>query len=176
MPEFENLKVKRNLTALVEFSRIINSSLDLDFILGNVLLTCMGKYLSSRGLIALHQNGNYVVKSVKGLPDKVLKLFPNLDNDEEFLDSLQFKSFLKEARLAVVEHLQSSSGCIGFLALGEKLNKTEYSEDDIEFLKTILNIASTAIQNCLVLNELKLVNRVLDSRINRLNSLFELSK
>ncbi|PJA99933.1 MAG: hypothetical protein CO127_09565, partial [Ignavibacteria bacterium CG_4_9_14_3_um_filter_36_18] len=63
MPEFENLKVKRNLTALVEFSRIINSSLDLDFILGNVLLTCMGKYLSSRGLIALHQNGNYVVKS-----------------------------------------------------------------------------------------------------------------
>ena len=176
MPEFENLKVKRNLTALVEFSRIINSSLDLDFILGNVLLTCMGKYLSSRGLIALHQNGNYVVKSVKGLPDDILKVFPNQADDAEFMVSPQFKSFLKEARLAVVERLYSSNGCIGFLALGEKLNKTEYSEDDIEFLKTILNIASTAIQNCLVLSELKLVNRVLDSRINRLNSLFELSK
>ena len=41
-----NLKVKRNLTALVEFSRVINSSLDLNFILNNVLLTCLGKFLS----------------------------------------------------------------------------------------------------------------------------------
>ncbi len=31
MQDNENLKVKRNLTALVEFSRVINSSLDLKF-------------------------------------------------------------------------------------------------------------------------------------------------
>lgn len=41
MPDNDSLKVKRNLTALVEFSRVINSSLDLSFILNNVLLTCL---------------------------------------------------------------------------------------------------------------------------------------
>jgi len=41
MLEAKNLKVKRNLTALIDFSRIINSSIDLDFILNNVLLTCL---------------------------------------------------------------------------------------------------------------------------------------
>jgi phosphoserine phosphatase RsbU/P len=46
----------------------------------------------------------------------------------------------------------------------------------VEFLLTILNISATAIQNSIVINELKVVNRVLDSRVQRLNSLFELSK
>ncbi|MBZ0199002.1 MAG: SpoIIE family protein phosphatase [Ignavibacteriaceae bacterium] len=176
MPEIENIKAKRNLTALVEFSRIINSSLHLDFILGNVLLTCMGKYLSSRGLIALHENKKFVVKSVKGLTDKVLKRFPVEDSIDVLFESAAFKSFLVYSKLAVVEKLWSSEHCIGFMALGEKLNNSPYTEDDLEFLKTILNIASTAVQNSLVLNELKLVNRTLDTRVNRLNSLFELSK
>ncbi len=61
-------------------------------------------------------------------------------------------------------------------ALGEKLNKQIYSKDDLDFLKTILNISASAIQNSLIVEELKLVNRELDSRIQRLNSLFELSK
>jgi sigma-B regulation protein RsbU (phosphoserine phosphatase) len=60
--------------------------------------------------------------------------------------------------------------------LGEKLNKSEYTEDDLDFFKTILNISATAIQNSIVINELKKVNRVLDSKVQRLNSLFELSK
>ncbi len=50
------------------------------------------------------------------------------------------------------------------------------SKDDLDFLKTILNIAASAIQNSLIVEELKFVNRELDSRIQRLSSLFELSK
>ncbi len=176
MPELENLKIKRNLTALVDFSRIINSSLHLDFILGNVLLTCMGKYLTSRGLIALHENKSFVVKSVKGLTEDILKRFPVEDSIDVLLESPAFNSFRVESKLSVVEKLWSSEQCIGFMALGEKLNNSVYTDDDLEFLKTILNIASTAVQNSIVLNELKLVNRTLDSRVNRLNSLFELSK
>ena len=47
MNDVETVKIKRNLTALVEFSRIINSSLDLQFILNNILLTCMGKFFAT---------------------------------------------------------------------------------------------------------------------------------
>ena len=76
MPDNENLKVKRNLTALVEFSRVINSSLDLNFILNNVLLTCLGKFLATKGLIALKFNNKLVVKAFKGIADESIKQFP----------------------------------------------------------------------------------------------------
>ena len=73
MQDNDNIKAKRNLTALVEFSRVINSSLDLNFILNNVLLTCLGKFLATRGIIALNINGKLQIKSYKGISeDKIL--------------------------------------------------------------------------------------------------------
>jgi len=176
MLESDNLKLKRNLTALVEFSRIINSSLDLEFILNNILLTCMGKFLATKGIIALNENKKLKIKVSKGLLLNIVEICPEIktatlmDNDESF------KLFLSNCNLQTFEKIYSSEVCLGVIALGEKLNKSPYTEDDQEFLKTILNISASAIQNSLVVNELKQVNRELDWRINRLNSLFELSK
>jgi sigma-B regulation protein RsbU (phosphoserine phosphatase) len=176
MSESENLKVKRNLTALVEFSRIINSSLDLDFILNNVLLTCMGKFLATRGLIALNINGNLTLKSSKGIPEELKKKFPELIVDDNLLNNSQLKNYFTEGKLQAIEKISSSDDCLGVVCLGEKLNKTPFTEDDTEFLKTILNISASAIQNSMVVDKLSIVNRFLDSRVQRLNSLFELSK
>ena len=46
----------------------------------------------------------------------------------------------------------------------------------LNFLERYLNISATAVQNSMVINELQKVNRQLDSRVQRLSSLFELSK
>jgi len=176
MREDSNLKLKRNLTALVDFSRIINSSIDLQFILNNVLLTCLGKFLSTKGLIALNENGKIVVKNSKGLSSNTIDKFPVLKAQEDCLSDDRLKSFMESAKLKVVEKISSSDECIGLVCLGEKLNSTEYTEGDLDFLVTILNISATAIQNSIRINELQGVNRELDSRIQRLNALFELSK
>jgi len=176
MLEAKNLKVKRNLTALVDFSRIINSSIDLDFILNNVLLTCLGKFLATRGLIALKENNKIVLKSSKGLTNDFIREFPELEATLDCLDDPKLNSFMHIANLKVVEKISSSDDCIGLVCLGEKLNKSEYTEDDVEFLGTILNISATAVQNSMIINELQKVNRQLDSRVQRLSSLFELSK
>jgi sigma-B regulation protein RsbU (phosphoserine phosphatase) len=176
MVEAKNLKVKRNLTALVDFSRIINSSIDLDFILNNVLLTCLGKFLATRGLIALNENNKIILKSSKGLTQDLIIKFPYLEATPNCIDHPELKSYMDMANLKVTEKISSSDGCIGVVCLGEKLNKSEYTEDDVEFLGTILNISATAVQNSMVINELQKVNRQLDSRVQRLSSLFELSK
>jgi sigma-B regulation protein RsbU (phosphoserine phosphatase) len=176
MVEVKNLRVKRNLTALVDFSRIINSSIDLDFILNNVLLTCLGKFLATRGLIALKENGKILLKGSKGLGTEVTKNFPAIEATKECIDNPALISFMQDSSLKVAEKISSSDDCIGLVCLGEKLNKSDYTEDDVEFLATILNISATAIQNSMVINELKNVNRQLDSRVQRLTSLFELSK
>lgn len=176
MLEAKNLKLKRNLTALVDFSRIINSSIDLDFILNNVLLTCLGKFLATRGLIALKEKNKIVVKGYKGLTSELIDQFPELEANPDCVDHPELHSFMQTANLKVAEKISSSDDCIGLVCLGEKLNKSDYTEDDVEFLSTILNISATAIQNSVVINELQKVNRQLDSRVQRLNSLFELSK
>jgi phosphoserine phosphatase RsbU/P len=176
MDTSEGFKVKRNLTALVEFSRVINSSLDLNFILNNILFTCLGKFLAVKGLIALKDNGSFELKSSKGISQELLAKFPNTTSKENFLENDLMKSYMNDARLQAVEKIRSSEECLGFICLGEKLNQSPYSDDDREFLKTILNISATAIQNSKVLGQLTKVNRQLDSRVQRLNSLFELSK
>jgi len=176
MLEVKNLKVKRNLTALVDFSRIINSSIDLDFILNNVLLTCLGKFLATRGLIALNENNRIVLKGSKGLTQELIDQFPDLKATPDCIDSHQLSKYMQIANLKVTEKISSSDGCLGIVCLGEKLNKSDYTEDDVEFLSTILNISATAVQNSMVINELQKVNRQLDSRVQRLGSLFELSK
>ena len=176
METSESFKVKRNLTALVEFSRVVNASLDLNFILSNVLFTCMGKFLATRGLIALKSNGYFQLKSSKGIPEELLKKFPDISLNGELPGDESLQTFLEISKLQAMEKINSSDECLGFICLGEKLNQTPYSEDDRDFLKTILNISATAIQNSRVLEELKKVNRKLDSKIQRLSSLFELSK
>ncbi len=176
MIDSENIRVKRNLTALVEFSRIINSSLDLEFILNNVLLTCMGKFLATKGLIALNSGGKFILKSSKGISDDMLKKFPQLSAVNRLEDNIELENYMRENKLIAAEKISSSDECLGIVCLGEKLNKSEFTEDDSEFLRTILNISASAIQNSIVINELKVVNRILDSKVQRLNSLFELSK
>lgn len=176
MNDIESVKVKRNLTALVEFSRIINSSLDLQFILNNILLTCMGKFFATKGLIGLNINGRISVRSSKGIDDKVLDNFPDISADDNLDEHEIFNNFVKTHRLSAIERISSSNDLVGIVCLGEKLNKAPYTEDDLEFLRTIINISASAIQNSIVLYELKRVNRILDSRIHRLGSLFELSK
>ena len=176
MTDTDEIRIKRNLTALVEFSRIINSSHDLDFILNNILFTCMGKFFVTKGLIAIKYGEHLELKSFKGLSENVLSNFPELKANKEFIYNETFKEFLNNSGLQIIEKINSSEGCIGIVCLGEKLNKIPFTEDDLEFLKTILNISATAVQNSLVVDELTKVNRVLDSRVNRLSSLFELSK
>jgi sigma-B regulation protein RsbU (phosphoserine phosphatase) len=176
MIDTEDIKVKRNLTALVEFSRIINSSRDLNFILNNILFTCLGKFFVTKGLIAIKYEDHLELRSSKGISENTLNGFPVIKAKKDFFQDESFKEFMKNAGLQIVEKINSSEGCIGIICLGEKLNKIPFTEDDIEFLRTILNISATAVQNSLVINELTKVNRILDSRVNRLSSLFELSK
>lgn len=176
MDDGEIKKIKRNLSALVEFSRIVNASVDLDFILNNVLLTCLGKFLTSKGLIALNIEGKIQMKSSKGIPEEVLQKFPAMEAGDKLFGNEKMTSFMEFAGLSLAERMIASNECLGVICLGERLNKIPYSDDELEFLKTILNISATAIKNSLVITELTRVNRILDSRIHRLNSLFDLSK
>lgn len=176
MEKTEFSKLQRNLTALIEFSRVVNSSLDIEFTLNNLLFSCMGKFLSTKGLIALSSNNVLTIHTIKGFADDIKNEFPTVETGEAILDNPGLIKFLKKRGLVLVEKIESSRRFLGIICFGEKINKKEYSTDEKEFLKTVLNIASSAIENSIYIDELKKVNRDLDTRVNRLSSLFELGK
>ena len=176
MNDKENIRVKRNLTALVEFSRLINSSLDLNFILNNILLTCMGKFFVTKGFIALKIDNHLKITSSKGIPNDDIINFPIIKISNDYLENKEFKEYLSKNRISSIFKIDAAQGCMGILGIGERLNKQPLNDDDHEFLRTILNISASAVHNSIMIDELKNVNRDLDKRIQRLNSLFELSK
>lgn len=174
MSDNETLKLQRNLSALVEFSRIVNSSLDLDFTLNNLLFSCMGKFLTTKGFVVVEEEGRARIRSAKGIHSDVVTEF----NLKSFAadDGEGIETAFPALGAKVWQKISSSRRDLGYLVLGEKITKQPYTPEETEFLKTIINIAATAIENALIIGELKQVNRDLDSRINRLSSLFELSK
>lgn len=176
MTATDGLKIKRNLNALVEFSKAVNSSLELKFILNNILLTCMGKFFATKGAIAINENGKFKIMVTKGVAKDFEENFPILTLKDVIDENGKINNITESGTFVYSELIQASDKNLGLIFLGDKLNKTPYSVEDQQFLRTILNISATAIQNSMVINELKKVNKNLDTRINRLNSLFELSK
>jgi phosphoserine phosphatase RsbU/P len=168
---------QRNLSALVDFGKFINSSLDLKSILNNLLLTCFGKFHTTKGIIALFDNNNELkIKAFKGIPKDITKSFPVIRRKNIECNDSMLQTFKDEYRFKYCQQIKSSQGILGLIFLGEKLSKADYSRDDVEFIDLIINVAATAIENSIIFEKLKAVNRNLDSKVAMLSSLFELSK
>jgi sigma-B regulation protein RsbU (phosphoserine phosphatase) len=173
------------LKSLFEFSKVINSSLDLSFILSDMLLTAMGKMMIAKGVVLLRSSNNlYRVASEKGLlgapvgteieilrpPKSILLVKKKLQGHRGWIKRL------KEEGVTIFFPLVSQSGVIGIVGLGEKLAKAKFTEKEITFLRSLFNISTTAIENTLLVENLRQTNRKLDLKIQELNTLFELSK
>jgi len=172
------------LQSLFEVSQMLNSSLNLKTILDNLLLTPMGKMMISRGIVLLYKNSELIVETLKGLPQNLVGKKISFQKDLTeivFFDTLKpteqnpFKFFL-ENKIIVLFPIRSSDKTLGYIGFGKKLIHESYSKSDIEYLKSLINIAGTSIENGLMVMQLHDVNRRLDKKIQELNTLFEIGK
>ncbi len=176
MQQLDNNSALRNFSALVDFSNLINSTLDLNFTLNNIILTCFGKFHTTKGLIALFNEENILeLKNSKGIQKAIIEGFPTIDFINYRKDE-SLKEFAQKNNFPILQEIKSSDGLKGIIILGPRLTNTPYEEEDVNFLKTILNVGSTAIENSIIVDRLKKVNRNLDAKVNQLSSLFDLSK
>ncbi len=172
----DNIAALRNFSALVDFSNIINSNLDLNFTLNNILLTCLGKFHTTKGLVALlNEDRIFEVKASKGFSKASIESFPKICADN-YDSSNELGEFITHNNLHVYQEVKSSGGLKGIVILGQRLTNRQYDDEDISFLRTILNVGATAIENASFVEKMKHVNRDLDSKVNQLSALFDLSK
>jgi len=171
--------------SLFEFSKVINSSLDLSFILDDLLLTAMGKMMIAKGVVLLRSMNNvFRAANQKGLLNTAQGSEFEIQRPPRttvFIGKRKshvhhWIKHLKEDGITILFPLVSQSGVLGYVGLGEKITKDEFAEKEITFLQSLFNISATSIENSLLVENLRQTNRRLDLKIQELNTLFELSK
>ena len=175
MLKSESNSIIRNFAALVDFANLINSSLDINFTLNNLLLTCFGKFQCTKGIIAIAEEEKLYIKNYKGFPNSVEDLWLDFDSSC-YKNNDDFNTFIKTNNIEVYQEIKSNEKIIGLILLGKKFTGKDFLDEDKQFLATLCNIAATAIENSLTVDKLKSVNKQLDSKVNQLSSLFDLSK
>ncbi|MCX8009765.1 MAG: GAF domain-containing protein, partial [Ignavibacteria bacterium] len=168
-----------NLKTLQEFGTHINSAVNSKFIFDNLLFTCMAKFLTTRSAIYLHREGKLELCAVKGIDENTIEKKIILSKEfskETIVQDKNLNEFAKKHDFALIECISTSRSSLGIILLGKKSDSNPYSDDDIKFLRTILNISAPAIENLLIVSQLQNLNRALNTKISQVNALFELSK
>jgi sigma-B regulation protein RsbU (phosphoserine phosphatase) len=173
-----------DILPLFEFSNVVNSSLDLTFILGTVLLTVMGKMLVSKGMVLLKRDqGLFEVVNVKGLDRGTIGQKVRIDSPPRSVTHVDRaespEAWVKYFRLNDQRLLVPIIGqhkILGLLALGDRLGGKKYSATDRQLIASLLNLSAAAVEKAVMIEQLREVNRSLDRKFQELNTLFDLSK
>ncbi|HTY11035.1 MAG TPA: GAF domain-containing SpoIIE family protein phosphatase [Bacteroidota bacterium] len=171
-----------DITPLFEFSNVVNSSLDLKFILGTVLLTLMGKLLLSKSVVLIRtKEKHFRIENSKGIPLGLASEdfhFPRLLRRSYLLtrsagtDEVRLLNSGIERMFPIVSH----GTVLGFFGIGKRAGNGRLTAAEKSFVEAIISISAAAIEKSIAFDEIKSVNRRLDGKVQELRTLFELSK
>jgi sigma-B regulation protein RsbU (phosphoserine phosphatase) len=172
------------LQALFDVSKTLNASLNLLTILDTLLRTPMGRMMLTKGMVLIKHGDEpaYVIETLKGMPRELIgqKLAIDYDGSAPFqlaeVEDQPWASFLKKHGLKLGAPIISNNKQVGMMFFSGKVSEENYSSGDLEYLQSLANLAATAIENGIVFQELKEVNRRLDKKIQELNTVFEIGK
>ncbi len=175
--------------ALLELSTVLNASTDLDFILGNVLLSSMGKLLVTRSAVLVEiQERSYKLRATKGIQGFDLDRQFDIPIQWEHLQEVsallgdgnvmvrEFARCCADCKLEIIIPMRLEDRMVGILAFSGKITRRPFESSDITFLESVAAVAATAVRSAVTIEELRLVNRRLDKKVQEMNTLFELSR
>ena len=173
-----------DILPLFEFSNVVNSSSDLKFILGTVLLTLMGKMLVSRGMVLLKRDtGLFEVVNAKGVDAQTVgqtlrieRSLRSITYSDRLRSSETWASFFKTRQQRLLIPIKAQRRLVGLLTLGERLGGKKYSKTDQQLINSLVNLSAAAIEKAVMIEQLREVNRDLDRKYQELNTLFDLGK
>lgn len=152
------------LETLLEFSKLLNTSLDLNEMLRHLLRSVLGHLLTSKGLIAImdKDSSNYKIALVRGVAD--LKIGDLFDRNSFNHSSIY--------RIYAIGNVSSP---MGYLAVGCPI-KGEITVKENETIAVLLNIAINSINNATTYRQVEFLNKELSQKNQDLNTLLEFSR
>lgn len=184
--EVQSLAKHLDILSLFEFSNVVNSSYDLQFILSTVLRTLMGKFVVSRGIVFLSdKTTDYTVVCVKGIPDSTIGFSVAISSPPRTVLSIDtarrkrspWYQFLRRYHQKIAIPLWINEKCIGVVTLGERYGKKKsFTRVERELMLALANLSASAIEKARMITELDALNKTLGRRVQELNTLFDVSK
>ena len=179
MPQL--LPASLDITALLEYSRLLNGLDDPEAIYSNVMLSLMGKLGLGRAAIALPINDcAYVVSSAKGPAAALVGTTVRWTGGAERMlvpvDTLSddpTREQLDSASIANVMEVSYGGETLMLVLLGRPLSGGAIGPDETNYALLIGAIAAAALDGCRARSSLRTVNRRLERQVHRLGSLFE---
>ena len=169
-----------DLQTLYDASRLLNDSLDLDYVLRNLVLSIMSKLLVTRSVVLLYESIEQAwrVAVTRGVPTLSISSLIKIpqDSDKGIWTGEQIHPVLSDHGITMVIPVQTSGRHIGLVGLGPKVTREPFNEAEMEYVQALVHMSGTAIHNSLMITELRQANQDLDNRVQQLRTLFELSK
>ena len=158
---------------------MLNASLDLDFILGNLLLVAMSRLLVGRGVVLLADQedaSRFRVAAAKGPAGVKLDDTFTLAIPPDVAEGGAIPLPLRERGFALLLPIRYQRMTVGLVGLGAKASSEAFEAIDVAFARSLVNISASAIHSARVAGQLQQVNLDLAARVQELNTLFELSQ
>ncbi len=164
-----------NARLLLESSRTFLKAKDPLFIARNIALEIMGKFMISKVAIAIKKEAEYELLFIRGASDYAEGNLLSREMIEGFQDHNHH--FFKEESLKIhCVRLGSETEEIGIVIMGMKTDAETLSEEASEWIEQLCNFGAIALQNGLLIHQLRDVNRELDRKVVELKTLFEVAK
>ena len=168
-----------DLKSVVEASALLNASLDLDFILGNLLLVAMSRLLVGRGLVLLSERestSEFRVAAAKGGTAMAPGDITTLRVPADVAEGDAVPMVLREQGLVLLLPVRHQQRVVGLVALGAKATGQPFEPTEVAFARSLVGISAAAIHNAQVAGQLQRVNLDLAARLQELDTLLELAQ
>lgn len=180
-----------DLTSVAEASEVLNASLDLDFVLNNLLLVAMSRLLVGRGVVLLAEAeggerpvgvgalggvGAFRVAAAKGALGLALGTGLALAAPAEVAEGDAVPAALRVHGMALLLPIRYDGRAVGLVGLGPKATGAPFEPREVAFARSLVGVAAAAIHNVRVAGQLQRVGLDLAGRVQELNTLFETSR
>ncbi len=153
-------KQKRDLNTLFEISEELKSTSRTEEVLNLLAYSVMGELVVNRCLIFMNSEGRMALKVSKGFRDqgeleglnqeKLLAELGKLEKAANLSDEAETRTALRDlgqVNIAVLVPMRVQNETRGVIALGEKINKSPFQQDELDFLTTLGNSAINYIES-----------------------------
>ncbi|MCD6118113.1 SpoIIE family protein phosphatase [bacterium] len=154
-------KVNRNLdrrvqqlNTIFDISQEINTTLDQEKTGSIVSFAIMGELMVNKCAIFFRNTDKFSLVTAKGTScDRLGSVIIPVISDPLFLSSVKDRNVLKELGFTLLVPMMLQGKTVGAIALGSKINNSEFSDNDIEFLKILGNQAAASLENVRLFTE-----------------------
>ena len=166
-----------NLSSLLDLSARLYESNDTNFILNSTLLSLMGKLKILKACVFIQNDiGVYSQEITKG--NLHIDMLPAIELSgllEISIDSLQY-SLLYDKGVRYLVPLNIKGELYSLIVLGTSFTEHKLSEEEIEYINLVSNIAANAIQNARMVKSFKLQKDKVERHNQLLTTLFEIGR